>query len=233
MESISGATLGALKLLINFDADLWKIIWVSYSVSIRAILFAAPFAIVAAYLLAFHRFFLRQVFILLLETWLALPAVVVGLTLYIMLSRSGPLGDWGLLFTQKAMVIGQIILAFPIIAAMAFAVFKGCDDRIRETTITLGIPQWKAVLVTVRELRFGIMAAVVAGFGRIIAEVGCALMVGGNILNYTRNMTTAIALETSKGSFSGGIALGMVLLITALFLNYVVFKFGSDRNHLL
>ena len=233
MESISGATIEAFKLLINFDADLWQIIWVSYSVSIRAILFAAPFAIIAAYLLAFNRFFLRQVFILLLETWLALPAVVVGLTLYIMLSRSGPLGDWGLLFTQKAMVIGQIILAFPIIAAMAFAVFKGCDERIRETAITLGLPQWKAILITVRELRFGILAAVVAGFGRIIAEVGCALMVGGNILNYTRNMTTAIALETSKGSFSGGIALGMVLLLTALSLNYFVFKLGSDRNHLL
>ena len=233
MESITGATIEAFKLLIKFDADLWQIIWVSYSVSIRAILFAAPFAIVAAYLLAFHRFFLRQLFVLLLETWLALPAVVVGLTLYIMLSRSGPLGDWGLLFTQKAMVLGQIILAFPIIAAMAFAVFKGCDERIRETTITLGLPQWKAILITVRELRFGIMAAVVAGFGRIIAEVGCALMVGGNILNYTRNMTTAIALETSKGSFSGGIALGMVLLITALSLNYIVFKFGADRNHLL
>ena len=233
MESIAGATFDALKLLINFDTDLWQIIWVSYSVSIRAIIFSAPFAIVTAYVLAFHRFFLRQVLILFLETWLALPAVVVGLTLYIMLSRSGPLGDWGLLFTQKAMVIGQIILAFPIIAAMAFAVFKGCDERIRETTITLGLPPWKAVLVTVRELRFGILAAVVAGFGRIIAEVGCALMVGGNILNYTRNMTTAIALETSKGSFSGGIALGIVLLLTALSLNYIVFKLGSDRNHLL
>lgn len=233
MDSITGATLEALKLLIHFDADLWQIIWVSYSVSIRAILFAAPFAIIVAYLLAFHRFFFRQVIILLLETWLALPAVVVGLTLYILLSRSGPLGDWGLLFTQKAMVMGQIILAFPIIAAMSFAVFKGCDERIRETTITLSLPQWQAVLVTVRELRFGILAAVVAGFGRIIAEVGCALMVGGNILNYTRNMTTAIALETSKGSFSSGIALGMVLLLTALTLNYIVFKLGSDRNHML
>lgn len=233
MDSIAGATFDALRLLIKLDAELWQIIWVSYSVSVRAIIIAAPFAILTAYVFAFYRFFLRQFLILLLETWLALPAVVVGLTLYIILSRSGPLGDLGLLFTQKAMVIGQIILAFPIIAAMAFAVFKGCDERIRETTITLDMPQWKAVLVTVRELRFGIMAAVVAGFGRIIAEVGCALMVGGNILNYTRNMTTAIALETSKGSFSAGIALGMVLLMTALSLNYVVFKLGSDRNHLL
>ena len=233
MESVLGATLQAFKLLVSFDADLWQVILVSYSVSVRAILIAAPFAILTAYLLAFHRFMFRQVLILLLETWLALPAVVVGLTLYIMLSRSGPLGDWGLLFTQTAMVVGQVILAFPIIAAMTFAVFKGCDERIRETAITLGLPEWKAILVTVRELRFGVLAAVVAGFGRIIAEVGCALMVGGNILNYTRNMTTAIALETTKGSFTMGIALGMVLLLTALALNYFVFKLGAQRNHLL
>ncbi len=233
MESLFDATIDAFKLLIGFDADLWKIIWVSYSVSIRAILIASPFAIITAYLLAFHRFVFRRALILLLETWLALPAVVVGLTLYITLSRSGPLGDWGLLFTQTAMVIGQIILAFPIIAAMTFAVFKGCDERIRETSITLGLPEWKAILITIRELRFGILAAVVAGFGRIIAEVGCALMVGGNILNYTRNMTTAIALETTKGSFTSGIALGLVLLLTALLLNYTVFKLGSDKDHLL
>ncbi len=233
MDSVFAASLEALKLLVSFDADLWRIIWVSYSVSVRAILIAAPFAVVTAYLLAFHRFAFRQLLILLLETWLALPAVVVGLTLYIMLSRSGPLGDWGLLFTQTAMVIGQIILAFPIIAAMTFAVFKGCDERIRETAITLGMPEYKAILVTIRELRFGVLAAIVAGFGRIIAEVGCALMVGGNILNYTRNMTTAIALETTKGSFTTGIALGMVLLLTALSLNYFVFKLGAERNHLL
>ncbi len=233
MESLFDATLDALKLLISFDADLWQIIWVSYSVSVRAILIAAPFAIITAYLLAFHQFIFRRAFILLVETWLALPAVVVGLTLYIMLSRSGPMGDWGLLFTQTAMVIGQIILAFPIIAALTFAVFKGCDERIRETAITLGLPEWKTILITIRELRFGILAAVVAGFSRIIAEVGCALMVGGNILNYTRNMTTAIALETTKGSFTSGIALGFVLLLTALLLNYTVFKLGSDKNHLL
>jgi len=233
VESVFTATVEAFKLLIQFDADLWRIIWVSYSVSIRAILIAAPFAVITAYLLAFHRFAFRRVLILLLETWLALPAVVVGLTLYIMLSRSGPLGDWGLLFTQTAMVIGQIVLAFPIIAAMTFAVFKSSDERIRETAITLGIPEYKAIMVTVRELRFGVLAAIVAGFGRIIAEVGCALMVGGNILNYTRNMTTAIALETTKGSFTTGIALGMILLLTALSMNYFVFKLGDKRDRLL
>ena len=233
MDSLFSATLDAFKLLISFDGDLWQIIWVSYSVSIRAILIAAPLAIAAAYVLNFHRFFFRRGLILLLETWLALPAVVVGLTLYMLLSRSGPLGDLKLLFTQTAMVIGQIILAFPIIAAMTFAVFKGCDERIRETAITFNLPEYKAMFITVRELRFGILAAIVAGFGRIIAEVGCALMVGGNILNYTRNMTTAIALETTKGSFTSGIALGMVLLLTALSLNFFVFRLGSDRDHQL
>ena len=233
MDSLLIATIDAFKLLISFDPELWQIIWVSYSVSIRAIIIAAPLAIITAYILAFHQFAFRRTLILLLETWLALPAVVVGLTLYMLLSRSGPLGDWQLLFTQTAMVVGQIILAFPIIAAMTFAVFKGCDERIRETAVTFGLPEYKAMMITIRELRFGILAAVVAGFGRIIAEVGCALMVGGNILNYTRNMTTAIALETTKGSFTSGIALGMVLLLTALSLNFFVFKLASDRRHLV
>jgi len=145
---------------------------------------------------------------------------VVGLTVYMLLSRNGPLGDWKLLFTQTAMVIGQIILCLPLLIAISHTAFQGADRKVWETSITLGAKPWQAMLTLMYEVRFGLMAAIIAGFGRIIAEVGSSMMVGGNILHYTRNIPTAIALETSKGAFSQGIALGIVLLLAALALNF-------------
>jgi len=155
----------------------------------------------------------------LFNTFMSVPAVIIGLTLYLLLSRSGPLGNLGLLFTSKAMVIGQILLCFPLLVAMAHSSFQAADRRAWETAITLGAKPWRAFFTLMYELRFGLIAAVVAGFGRIIAEIGCSMMVGGNILNATRNIPTAIALETSKGEFAQGIALGMVLLVLSLGLN--------------
>jgi len=153
---------------------------------------------------------------------MAVPAVVVGLTVYLLLSRSGPMGDLKLLFTQTAMIIGQMVLAFPLLVAMSHAALQGAEKSAWETAITLGANPWQAMLTVMREVRFGLIAAVIAGFARIIAEVGCSMMVGGNILGVTRNIPTAIALETSKGEFVQGIALGMVLLFLALFLNFVL-----------
>jgi tungstate transport system permease protein len=166
----------------------------------------------------------------LFNTLLALPAVVVGLLLYMLLSRSGPLGDWQLLFSQSAMVLGQMILCFPILVAMSHATFQSAERRIWETALTLGASRFDAMLAVMYEMRFGLVAAVIAGFGRIIAEVGCSMMVGGNILAYTRNIPTAIALETSKGAFAQGVALGMVLILLALLLNFLVVLFrGQGR----
>jgi tungstate transport system permease protein len=145
--------------------------------------------------------------------------VVVGLTVYLVLSRSGPLGDLKLLFTQTSMVIGQALLALPLLVALGHAAFQAADRRVWETAVTLGASPPRAFLTLVHEIRFGLMAALVAGFGRIIAEVGCSMMVGGNILGYTRNIPTAIALETTKGEFAQAIALGIVLLSLALILN--------------
>jgi len=124
-----------------------------------------------------------------------------------------------LLFTQKAMIIGQVLLCFPLLVAMAHASFQAADRRAWETAITLGAKPWRAFFTLMYEVRFGLIAAIVAGFGRVIAEIGCSMMVGGNILHATRNIPTAIALETSKGEFAQGIALGMVLLVLSLGLN--------------
>lgn len=219
MESISSASINAIHLLFSGDFELWSIIGISFSVSLRAILIAAPIAILLAFIMAYHRFVGRRVLIYIFNTLLSVPAVVIGLTLYILLSRSGPLGDLKLLFTQDAMIIGQIILCLPLILIMSHTTFQSSDRRIWETARTLGASRTQAMLTVIHEIRFGLLAALIAGFGRVIAEVGCSMMIGGNILNHTRNIPTAIALETSKGAFSQGIALGIVLLVMALFLN--------------
>jgi tungstate transport system permease protein len=155
----------------------------------------------------------------LFNTLMALPTVVVGLVLFGLFSRQGPLGALGLLFTPWAMIVGQFVLAIPIVANYTLAAVAGADPRILPTAQTLGAGRLQGVWQLLLEVRFGVMAAIVAGFGRVIAEVGVAMMLGGNIRGYTRTMTTAIALETSKGEFAFGLALGIVLLGVALIVN--------------
>ncbi len=222
MSDLSQASMQAITMLVSGDQQLWSIILLSFSVSLRAILFSAPVAIIIAFCLAYFHFPGRQILIALFNTAMSIPAVVVGLTLYLLLSRAGPLGDLKLLFSQDAMIIGQVILCFPLLVALCHATLQAADRRAWETAITLGAPAYRAVLTVLNEARFGLMAAVIAGFGRVIAEVGSSMMVGGNILDYTRNIPTAIALETSKGSFAQGIALGLVLLLMALMLNLML-----------
>ena len=219
MTSLSGATLEAIRLLAVGDAQLWGIIGISFRVSTTAILIAIPPSLLLAFLLAYGRFPGRRLLISMFSTLLSLPAVVVGLTLYLVLSRHGPLGDWRLLFTQTAMVMGQIALCVPILVAMGHSALQAADLRAWETARTLGAGPLRAVLTVMHEVRFGLFAALLAAYGRIIAEVGASMMLGGNILNYTRNIPTAIALETSKGEFAQGIALGIVLLVLAFILN--------------
>ena len=154
-----------------------------------------------------------------LQSLLSFPTVVVGLILYLLLTRRGPLGSFELLFTQDAMIIGQAIIAFPVLAAFTLAAVQGADARIRETALSLGAGRFNAAVTTLREVRFSVLAGVLNGFGRVISEVGCSMMVGGNIAGLTRNMPTAIALETSKGEFALGIALGAVLMVFAFGVN--------------
>jgi len=222
MGEILRATADALVLLFSWEPALWDIIGISFSVSLRAILVSAPLAIGLAFVLTVGRFPGRRALISFFNSLMAVPAVVVGLTVYLLLSRSGPMGDLKLLFTQAAMIVGQIVLAFPLLVAMSHAALQAAEKSAWETAITLGASPWQAMLTIMREVRFGLLAAVIAGFARIIAEVGCSMMVGGNILGVTRNIPTAIALETSKGEFVQGIALGMVLLFLALFLNFAL-----------
>jgi len=233
MNDLSMATTQALALLVSGDTEIWEIIFLSFSVSFRAILVASPVAVLIAFCLSYFHFPGRRFLIALFNTAMSIPAVVVGLTLYLLLSRAGPLGDLKLLFTQEAMIFGQIVLCFPLLVALSHVALQAVDRRAWETAITLGVHPFRAVFTVLKEARFGLIAAIIAGFGRIIAEVGSSMMVGGNILHYTRNIPTAIALETSKGSFAQGIALGFVLLLMALLLNlFLTYVQAKGDTHL-
>jgi len=220
------AEVNRLALLLTSNRELWTIIAISFSVSLRAIPIAAPLALGLTFLLAHLRFLGRRLLISAVNTLLALPAIVVGLTVYMLLSRNGPLGDLKLLFPQTAMIVGQIILCLPLLVAMSHSALQAAAQRAWEMAVTLGTKPWQAMLTLMYEVRFGLIAAVVAAFGRIIAEGGSSMMVGGNILNYTRNIPTAIALETSRSE----LALGLVLLLLALVLNFALSFLQGKRS---
>lgn len=218
--NILDASRQAFELLLGGDRELWGVIFISLRVSLFALILATPPAIALGFVLASFRFPGRRVLVVLVQTLMALPTVVVGLILYLLLSRQGALGEFHLLFTQDAMIIGQAALAFPILVAFTLSAVQGADVRVTETAKTLGARPLRVAWTTLLEVRFAVMAAIVSGFGRVISEIGCAMMVGGNIAGVTRNITTAIALETSKGEFAQGIALGIVLVAIALLVNY-------------
>ncbi|NOY13895.1 MAG: ABC transporter permease subunit [Deltaproteobacteria bacterium] len=219
MGYLSESLLHAIKLIFAFNQDVQSAVWTSLFTSSSATVLAAIIGIPTGVLLGLSRFRGRRLVVTLLNTLMALPTVVVGLVLFGVFSRQGPLGSLGLLFTPLAMIAGQVVLATPIVANYVLAAVKGSDERIFDTALTLGATRFQAGVQLLKELRFGVMAAVIAGFGRVIAEVGVAMMLGGNIRNSTRTMTTAIALETSKGEFAFGLSLGIVLLSVALFVN--------------
>ena len=222
MDYLIGAFITALKLIVTFDYEVINCTLVSLKVSCIAVLFATIIGIPLGFIIGLNQFMGKSTVITVLNTMMALPTVVVGLFVFACISRQGPVGVLGLLFTPTAMVIGQFILSTPIITALSISAIQGVDPRIKITALALGARSYQVVIPIMVEARFAIMAAVIAGFGRIIGEVGSAMMLGGNIRGYTRSITTAIALETSKGEFSLGLALGIILLTVALSINILL-----------
>ncbi len=212
-------TRRAFELLAAGDPRLLEAIWLSFWTSIVAIALIAPPAIALGFLLAKRRFPGRRALVVLVQALLSFPTVVIGLLIYLLLSRRGPLGFLELLFTPGAIILAYMMIALPILVAFTLSAVQGADPRVYETARCLGAGRWRASATTLWEVRFGVLAAVVNGFGRVISEVGAAIMVGGNIEGLTRNIPTAIALETSKGDFAQGIALGMVLMVVAVGVN--------------
>ncbi len=221
----SDAFSKAFSLILHLDRDLMGIILLSLKVSGTALAIATLLGLPLSAFLGFRKFPLKGFFISLLNTFMGLPPVVVGLFIYLLLSRSGPLGFMSLLYTPSAMIIAQTILAFPIVASLSHAAIMGVDPVIRQAAATLGATPFQVSLTIINEARYGIVAAVIAGFGRVMAEVGAILIVGGNIAGYTRVMTTTIALETDKGNFELALALGIILLLISLMVNVLLHIF--------
>ena len=222
--------LHAFALLFTGDPELWRIIWVSLTTSMAGLILAAPPAILLGYLVGMNAFRGRRIVIWLAQASLSLPTVLVGLLLYLMLSNHGPLGSLQWLFSQRGIVLGQCVMALPVLLAFTLAAVQAVDPRYAETALALGARRSQVMARVLHEARFGVMAAVLSGFGRVISEVGCALMVGGNIEGQTRTITTAIALETSKGDFAQGIALGIVLVAIALLMNGALMLLQGDAH---
>ncbi len=232
MGLLADSFLSAVQLALSLDPELLQIVGVSLKVSCIATLVAALVGIPLGFVIAFSSFPGRRGLIVLLNTLLALPTVVIGLFVYAFISRRGIFGPLDLLYTQKAMIIGQVILIVPVVTSLVIAAISRIDKRYRRTAMTLGANTLQTAEVVLREARFGIGAAVIAAFGRVISEVGISMMLGGNIKGFTRTMTTAMALEYDKGSFVLAVALGLVLMAISLGLNVLfhVFQGAVERQ---
>jgi tungstate transport system permease protein len=228
MDLLIDSFLSALLLVTSLDPEIVSIVGVSLKVSGTSTILASLMGVPFGFLVAFESFPGKRLLITILNTLLALPTVVIGLFVYAFVSRRGILGPLDLLYTQKAMVIGQTILILPVVAIFTIAAISRIDERYRKTAMTLGANRMQTAFVVFREARFGIVAAVIAAFGRVIAEVGISMMLGGNARGFTRTMTTAMALEYDKGQFSLAVALGIILLVLSFGMN-LLFNFFQGR----
>ena len=210
------------------DPELLVIVQVSLKVSATSTLIASVAGIPTGFLIASRAFRGKRLVITVLNTLLAVPTVVIGLFVYAFISRRGIFGVFDLLYTQKAIIIGQVILIIPIVTTFTIAAINRIDDRYRKTALTLGANVFQTALVIVREARFGIVASIIVAFGRVIAEVGISMMLGGNAKGFTRTMTTAMALEYDKGEFVFSVALGIVLLMVSFGMN-VFFNYFQGK----
>lgn len=224
------AMVSAFKLILDVDKELYFVVWTSLKVSLLAVLLASLISIPLGIIVALNRFRGKHLLLACLNTLMALPTVVVGLLMYGLLNRQGVFGEYGLLYTPAAIVIGQCVLIVPVVWNLSIAAVNAADPRLARTCSSLGASFFQRCLIYMSEVRFALIAAVVTGFGRAIGEVGIAMMLGGNIAGFTRTMTTAIALETSKGEFEFALALGFMLLIVAFVVNTVLQQFQVRKR---
>ncbi len=222
MPEIWQGLVKAIELIVTFDPEVMGVAGRSLGISVTATLLAAIVCLPIGSVIHFNRFIGKRTLINLIQTFYSIPTVVVGLFVFLLFSRAGPLGGLNLLFTPTVMVIGQMILITPVLLGLTISAFSGVDKAIPDTARSLGASGFQTVTIVLKEARFAVMAAILLAFGRAISEVGLALMVGGNIRGFTRVITTAISLETSKGDFALSIALGIILIFIALIINIVL-----------
>jgi tungstate transport system permease protein len=216
------AFIKALELLISLDPEVIEIAGRSLRISGTSCLLASLICIPLASLIHFHHFPGKRALINIIQTLFSVPTVLVGLLVFVLFSRAGPLGFFGILLTPTAMVIGQMILVTPLLLGFTISALSGVSREIVDTATSLGASGFQTIWLVLREARYAVLAAVIMGFGRAISEVGCALLVGGNMRGVTRVITTTISMETAKGDFELAIALGIILLLLALIINIVL-----------
>jgi len=213
----------AFNLLLNGNLETYSAIKATLYTSSVSILFAVIVGFPLGFILGFYDFKGRKILRLLSDTALAMPTVAIGLILYAFITRNGPLGSLNLLFTLKAVMLGQFVLALPIIISLTASVVENMDRKHYLTILNLRLAPAKLVFCVLYELRYALMVVIATAYGRIVAEVGVAMMIGGNIKYFTRTITTAVSLETNKGEFAMGIALAMVLILIAFLVNLAIF----------
>ncbi len=222
MNEIWTGFLRAIELIVALDPQVVEITVRSLSISLSSVLIASIICIPLGGLIEFREFWGKRWLINIIQTLYSLPTVTVGLLIFLILSRSGPLGDLGLLFTPTGMVIGQTILITPIMVGLTISAMGGVGQQIRDTARSLGATEFQIIMTVIKEAKPAVLAAVLLSFGRALSEVGVAMMIGGNIRGYTRVLTTAIALETSMGYIEISIALGIILLSISLIINLLL-----------
>ena len=219
MDFIADGFIQAFRLLFSMDEETMNILVTTLQLTAVSMGGILLLGLPLGFLLGYFDFLGKRCVRTVVDTLLALPTVVIGLLVYAFISRRGPLGGWDLLFTVEGMAIGQIILGTPIVVAYTATAIEGLDNRLRQTLMTLGASGAKLAMTSLWEARFLVLVAALTAFGRIVGEVGSAMMLGGNIKWHTRTITTAITLETGKGDFALGIALGVILILISLILN--------------
>ncbi len=219
MDYIVAGFFKAFELLLSGDESTWTAVQATLQVSTCSMLLSIGTGLPCGFLIGYFHFKGKKHVRTILDTLLALPTVFIGLAVYAVISRQGPLGEFGLLFSLTGIAVGQTILAFPIVTAITAATIEGIDEDLKLTLASLGASKRNIMVTCLWEVRYGILAAAVTAYGRVLTEVGISMMVGGNIKYHTRTITTAIALETNKGFFADGIALGLVLIMIAFIVN--------------
>ncbi|MFC1872930.1 ABC transporter permease [Chloroflexota bacterium] len=222
MEELWHGLLKAIELIISLDSEVIEISLRSLQLAGTSAIIGSVICLPIASFIHFHQFRGKHFLISLIQTLYAIPTVAIGLFVFVFVSRAGPLGSLGILFTPFAIVIGQVILVSPILLGLTISALKSVDKSITDTALSLGASSLQTSLLVIKEARFAVMAAFIMGFGRAISEVGVSLMIGGNIRGFTRVITTAISLETSKGDIELSLALGIILIFLALLANIIM-----------
>lgn len=222
MDELLQGFVKAFELIITLDPEVLEITGRTLAIALSSCLISTVFCLPLGSLIHFKSFHGKRILINIIQTFYSIPTVVVGLLMFVLFSRIGPLGIFGLMYSPTIMIIGQIILISPVVLGLVIASLSGVDKGIFETASSLGASRVQATFQVIKEARYAILSAVTMGFGRAISEVGLALMVGGNIKGYTRVLTTTISLETSKGDVELSIALGIILILMALLVNIIL-----------